>query len=285
MATSYEQAFANELEAALQELEGVGESGFLEGESAGFLEGELGFLEGEGELGELGFLEGEGEVSEQFFGNLARIGINAARSALQGLGGGGDEEMAGEGELGFLEGELGFLEGEGEYEYELNPIRRVYPDAMMEHLAHEAIMAESEQEAAEQFFPLIGLAAAKLLPLAAKAAPMLGKALLKGAPKLMKVAPNLTRGIGNITRTLFRNRRTRPLLRSMPTIANRTVQNLAQQAARGRPVTPQTAVRTLARQTQRVLSNPHACAAAQRRSQMMDRQWHRFAGKRRCNCK
>jgi len=254
-------AWEHELE-ALPELE-------FELEGAGFLEGEY---------------EQEGEFeTEQFFGRLAkmatspalrRIGMSAARAALQSLS---ESELEGEGELefefegeGFLEGE-GELEGELEYEYELNPIKRVYPDAMMEHLAHAAMEAENEQEAAEQFFPLIGLAAAKLLPLAAKA----GAKLL---PKLMKSAPKLIRGVSNMTRSLHRNPRTRPLLRTMPTIVNNTMNNLARQAARGRPVTSQQAVRTLAQQANRVLSNPQRCAQAYRRSRTLDRQMHRVGG-------
>lgn len=230
-------------------------------------------FEGEGELE--GLPEGEGE-QEQFFGTLARlarspalrrIASTAARAALQSLG---ESEMEGEGEFeGELEGE-----GEGEGEYELNPIRRIYPDAMLEHLAHAATEAENEQEAAEQFLPLIPLVAAKLLPLAAKAIPMAAKAL----PKIMKVAPKLTRGVSNITRTLFRNRQTRPLVRTVPTIAKRTVNTLARQAAQGRPVTPRQAVRTLAVQTNRMLSNPQQCAHAFRQSRVLDQQAHRIAG-------
>jgi hypothetical protein len=267
-----------------QEWEALPELEF-ELEGAGFLEGEY-ELEGE--------LEGEFET-EQFFGRLAkmatspalrRIGMAAARAALQSLGESelegeleGEFEFENEGEgflggivqgLGSLLGE-GELEGEYELEYELNPIKRVYPDAMMEHLAHAAMEAENEQEAAEQFFPLIGLAAAKLLPIAAKA----GAKLL---PKLMKSAPKLIRGVSNMTRGLHRNRRTRPLLRTMPTIVNNTMNSLARQAASGRPITSQQAVRTLAQQANRVLSNPQRCARAYRRSRALDRQMHRVGG-------
>src|SRR5205085_12006682 len=88
--------------------------------------------------------EGEHE-SEQFFGRLAqlaarglqspalrRIALSTARSALGSM----LREHEHEGEF------------EGEFEGEqLNPIKRVYPDAMMEHMAHAAATAESEQEA------------------------------------------------------------------------------------------------------------------------------------------
>lgn len=242
-------------------------------------------LEGEGFLESEGSLEGELEA-EQFFGQLARlasspalrrIGSMAARAALQSLS---ESELEGELEGEFeLEG-LGELEGELESEYELNPIRRVYPDAMMEHMAHAAMEAESEQEAAEQFFPLIGMAAAKLLLLAAKALPSVMKIGAKALPKIMKVAPKLTRGVTNMSRTLYRNRRTRPLLRTVPTIANNTVQQLARQAVRGQPITSQRAVQTLAQQANRVLSNPQRCAQAYQRSRALDRQAHVMGGAR-----
>jgi hypothetical protein len=242
---------------ALPELE-------LELEGAGFLEGEY-------------ELEGEPET-EQFFGRLAkmaasspalrRIGAAAARAALQSLG---ENEWEGEGELEFeFEGE-GELAGEYEFEYELNPIRRVYPDAMMEHLAHAAAEAESEQEAAEQFFPLVGLAAAKLLPMAMK----FGAKVL---PQVMKAAPKMMRGVSNMTRALFRNQHTRPLIRTMPTIVNNTMTNLARQAAHGQPITSRQAVRTLAQQANRMLSNPRRCAQVYRQSRALDRQAHQIGG-------
>src|SRR5215471_5897083 len=87
----------------------------------------------------------------------------------------------------------------GELEHELSPIRRIYPDAIMEHMAHEAQEAESEQEVAEGFLPLIPMLAAKVLPLAAKVLPKIGAKLL---PKLgnviSKVTPRLMRGVSNV---------------------------------------------------------------------------------------
>jgi hypothetical protein len=222
------------------------------------------------ELGELHEShEGECEIEgEEFLGGLANIALNAARSVLSG--------------------------GLGEYEseMELNPVRRWYGDAMLEHLAHEAAEAETEDEAAEAFLPLIPLVAAKLLPLAAKAAPLVAKALPKVTSVLNRVGPQLTRGIGNVARTLFRNPRTRPLLRTLPSIAQRTVGTLARQAAQGQVVTPQTAMRTLSMQTGRFLRQPRRCRTALRRSQWLDQQAHRLAasaprpagGGCRCRC-
>jgi hypothetical protein len=225
-------------------------------------------LEGETEL-EAEF-EGE-EESEEFFRRLAglaaravpspalrRVGQAAARSALRGVGGwiglDGELELEGEWETEF--------EGEEEGEWEANPIRRAYPDALMEHLGHAASEAESEAEA-EAF---VGA----LIPLAARVIPRV-------APAIMRAAPQLIRGVARVTRTLRRNPATRPLVRTVPTIVRRTAATLARRATRGRPVTPQVAVRTLAGQTARVLSNPRQCVRAYRRSCALDRRYHAAA--------
>jgi hypothetical protein len=186
-------------------------------------------------------------------------------------------ELAGE-----LESELEMeseLEGVGEFEAgmetEISPIRKIYPDALMEHLGELAAEAETEQEAAEHFLPLIGMAASKLLPVVARAiAPAAKKALPRIAKSLTRVTPQLTKGIGKIARGLHRRPGTRPLLRAVPAIARRTVHSIARQVAQRRPVTPRTAVRTLAQQTQRVLSSPRQRASVLRQHQQLDRRFH-----------
>jgi hypothetical protein len=224
-----------------------------------------------------GELEGEaGHETEGIFGTIGNL--------LGGLLGEGEAEFEGEGEMHELhemhELELeGELEGEGEFETELNPARKIYPDAMMEHLAHMASEAETEQEAAEHFLPLIGLAAKKLLPMVAKAvSPALKRALPRVARAVTRVEPRLTRGIATIAKGLHRSPSTRALLRAVPSIARRTVFNVARSAAAGRPVTPATAVRTLAAQTRRVLGTRPARAQALRRSRVMDLRLHRQLG-------
>src|SRR5262249_9378075 len=154
---------------------------------------------------------------------------------------------------------------------EISPVTRIYADAMMEHLGHAAMEAESEHEAAEGFLPLIPMVASKLLPLAARAAPrIIGRVLPRVARTISRVTPNLTRSVGNLSRTLYRNPRTRPLLRAVPSIARRTLTSIARQAAAGRPVTPQQAVRTMARYNRRVLHNPQIRNQVLRRSRIMD---------------
>src|SRR5271167_3436794 len=103
--------------------------------------------------------EGEGEIEGELEGELAGEGFFG--DIVGGLL--GEQELEGEFEA---EGEF---EGEGEFETESNPIRKIYSDAMMEHLGALAAEAESEQEAEEHFLPLIGMAASKLLPVVARA--------------------------------------------------------------------------------------------------------------------
>jgi len=239
----------------------------LEMEGAGEFEDEL-EMEDEGELEDE--LEMEGELEDEALegeGWLGAIG-NVVGSLL------GEQELEDE-----LEGEDEF-EGESELEQELSPIRKIYPDAMMEHLGELAAEAETEDEAAEHFLPLIGMAASKLLPIAAKAlAPVAKRALPRIAKVVSRVTPHLTRGVGKIARGLHRRPGARPLLRAVPAIARRTVHSIARQAAHGRRVTPRTAVRTLARQTQRVLGNRRHRSHALRRHHHLERRFHRGVGR------
>ncbi len=203
-----------------------------------------------------------------------------------------ESSLEGEGWLGAIGNVVGSLLGEAEDESEdessfeaeaedeINPIRKVYPDAMMEHLGELAFEAESEDEAAEHFLPLIGMAASKLLPIAAKAlAPMAKKALPKIVRAVTKATPQLTRGIGKVTKTLHRNPQTRHLVKAVPSIARRTVGSIARQAAKGRPVTQKTAVKTLATQTRHVLAHPQRRRNTLRRHQRLERTFHRGYGR------
>jgi hypothetical protein len=230
---------------------------------------------------------------------LRRIALAAARSALKGRARPWPV-IEGEGEFGELEselgelGELGELEGAQEFEFEASPAKMAQLAATMEHEGHAAAEAANEQEAAEHFLPLIGLAAKFVLPkLVGFAAKKLGglaarkiggrlisraggQLLRRVAPGLIRrVTPQLTRGVANITRTLYRNRATRPLLHAVPRIARTTMSRLGRQIATGRRISPQQAVRTLAQQTARTLSNPRILAQTYRRSLALDRHYHR----------
>jgi hypothetical protein len=205
--------------------------------------------------------------SEEFLGGLAR---RAAQAVLGSLGGQADgeyeEEFELEGEGEFEEEGEDELEGEWEGEFEdeaeamANPLQRVYPDAMMEHLGHAAAEAETEAEA-EAF---VGA----LVPLAAGLA-------RKAAPHIARSTPQLVRGLSTVAHTLRRNPSTRELVRVLPTIASRTTRSLARQVEHGRPITPQRAIRTLAGHTAAVLSSPRTRDHAVRRARVLDRRYHR----------
>src|SRR5215831_14092456 len=199
-----------------------------------------------------------------------------------------ESSLEGEGWLGAIGNVVGSLLGESEDEYEdessfeaeaedeISPIRKIYPDAMMEHLGEMAFEAETEDEAAEHFLPLIGMAASKLLPVVAKAvAPMAKKAMPKIARAVTKATPQLTKGIGQVAKTLHRNPQTRHLLKTVPAIARRTVGSIARQVAHGKHITPRTAIRTLAKQTSRVLGHPHHRRHALRRHNHLEKRFHR----------
>src|SRR5215831_6685139 len=154
-------------------------------------------------------------------------------------------------------------EWEGEFEDEseamANPLRRVYPDAMMEHLGHAAAEAESEAEA-EAF---VGA----LVPLAA--------GLVKhAAPHVARATPHLVRGLSKVTHSLRGKPATRPLVRAIPTIAARTTRSLARQVAHGRHITPRRAIRTLAGQTAAVLRDPRTRHRVVRHARALDRNYH-----------
>jgi len=68
------------------------------------------------------------------------------------------------------------------------------------------------------------------------------------------------------------------LVRVVPAIVRGTAANIAGQTARGAVVTPQAAVRTLARQTLRVLGSPQQSVQAFRRSRILDGHFHRRVG-------
>jgi hypothetical protein len=116
------------------------------------------------------------------------------------------------------------------------------------------------------------MVASRLLPVAARVLP---RVLPRVMSAVTRVAPQLTRGVTRIAGRLFRNPRTRVLLRALPSIARRTVGALARQAARGGPITPRLAVRTLARQAAGVLGSPSRVAGVVRRSRLLDRAYHR----------
>lgn len=77
-------------------------------------------------------------------------------------------------------------------------------------------------------------------------------ALAALAPMAIPLVQKGVQAAGNLFR---KNRRTRPALRALPTIANRAIQSVARQARMGRQITPQRVAATLAQQTARTLAS------------------------------
>ena len=77
-----------------------------------------------------------------------------------------------------------------------------------------------------------------------------------------RVTPVLARRSARLAQFLRRSPQTRPMLKVLPTITKKTAATLSAKAAKGKPITPRTAVRTIAKQTMRVMSNPQRTATA-----------------------
>jgi hypothetical protein len=219
-------------------------------------------LEGAAPVWRAAYPAGEGET-EAFFEDLAEYAAGGGRGGFGGVASGAARAAL---TTGVPLGQLGTVRWvetnvvDGEVEAELESAG-VTHEMMMEHFGHAAAEAESEAEAEAFLFPLVPLAAKFLLPKVASFA-------------MKKVAPRLIRGALNVSKTLRRNPTTRPLVRVMPTIVRRTVADVARQVERGRPVTPDLAIRYLAGETRRVLEDPRACVHAYRRSRNLDRRYH-----------
>src|SRR5262245_37774650 len=202
------------------------------------------------------------EVGEGAAGLLGpeAVPIGAAVGGYAGQRGG---QYLGQQAASYLSGLLPQQEYEGELEGEISPIRRIYPDAMMEHLGHAAAETHSEAEAE-------ALAGA-MIPLSARVVPAAG-------PAIMRAAPGLICGLSGLVSSLRRSPTTRPLVRVVPAIVRSTAASIARQSAQGAPVTPQAAVRALASQTVRVLGSRPQAIQAFRRSRLLDTRYHRTGG-------
>jgi hypothetical protein len=216
----------------------------------------------------VGWLTAPGSPQRQAALTLARQAIN---QGLPALGRWGGNQAASDQAASWLGGLLPQQEYEWESEFEINPIRKIYPDAMMEHLGHAAAEAHGEAEAESL--------AGAMIPLAARIVP-------QAAPTLTRAMPGLVSGITGVVRNLRRNPVTRPLVRVVPTIVRRTAANVARSTSRGVAMTPQQTLRMLAQQILSVLGNPQASAQAFRRSRALDRKFHRSGGvsQNSCSC-
>lgn len=137
---------------------------------------------------------------------------------------------------------------EGEFEDEFEAAAMPQPEALAEALAMMASQVQSEAEA-EAY---TGAFTARIIPVKSLA--------------MRRIYPRLVRGTAVLTQTLRKSPTTRPLVKTIPTIAARAGQKLARQAAQGKPITPTTAARVMAGETQKVLGNPMTSAKTLLRS-------------------
>jgi len=222
---------------------------------------------------------------------MQRLAMASARAALR-QGGVGDIE--GYDSLAFLgqsefEGESE-SESEGEMEQAVHFMQQFPTTALMEHLGHAAAEAEDEGESFAFLAPLIPMAAKLAAPLLTKgiglAAKVGGKLAAKALPQLAKMGtqviskavPQMTKSLQGVAKTMLQNKQTRPLVRTLPRIAQRATADLTRQVARGRRVTRQTAAQAVARQAAKVLGNPRQAVRAWQGSNHLDRKFHGVAG-------
>lgn len=216
-------------------------------------------LEDEDELEDEVGSEFEAEdEDEDFLGAIGGIG-----KALSGLLGDGEHEAEFEFEA---EAET---EDEAAEEYEdeafVNPVRRIYPDAeLMAHLSAKAARSANDSEA-EAFL-------GALVPIAAKLVP-------RAATVLVRHTPALIRGTSALGRRLRRDPAISRFVMAIPVILQRTAQSLADQAASGRPVTPDSVISTLTRIAARLLRTPSERDRAVRAVTTFDRRYHRRGGR------
>ena len=138
-------------------------------------------------------------------------------------------------------------EDEGETEDEMNAPVRVPPidDGLSEAMAVAA--SKSRPADAQSLGSALTVTIASRAPLSVKA-----------------VLPVLAKASGDVARNLAASSdpRAKALIRTLPSIQKKTIATLTRKAQTGKPVTPRTAVRVMARHASRVMGNPQAIATA-----------------------
>lgn len=257
--------------------------GVLEESAGGDLESYvMGETSWDGEDGEVG------EVGDQFLGSLIRKGVkavgqaakrggapmlkNLAQQAAQ-VAGGAIAGSTGANIARQIAGQVLRETESGDYEEESSESFAA-PGGDMEVLDemnyYAAMAAESESEAqADQFLgALAGLAGPLISGLFGDGEEESDNEDFEGQrdeflPALLPMAaPLIGKGVQALGKLFRGNRKTRAATRALPRIATRTAQSVARQARRGRPVTPQTVARTMARQTARTVASRPTFARA-----------------------
>ena len=145
-----------------------------------------------------------------------------------------------------------------ESEWESGESDRAGAAALMEHFAHAAAEAETE-EAADAY-------SGALVPAAARLASRGDGAILKSAPRLIQV-------LTGASRLLRQTPETRPLVRTLPAALRQTVAKAARQAADGKEPSPRAVARHLARSVAGTLNDPRRSTIALCRSQALERRY------------
>jgi len=242
----------------------LGQSEFeeeLEGEEEGeeFLGGIVRGLLGEGEYE---------DESEEFFGRIAAF-VRRAAPVLRQVARVA-APMVGTAFGGPLGGALGSMAaralGEGEFELE-DELEDEAEDEYEEELETESAHAMTESEALAEMMAAVAAQARS----EAEAEAMIGAATVtvlspRDRAELRRLLPHMVRAVCVLTRLLRQRRLTRPAVRAVPLIVQRSGRVLARRAAAGRPVNRRVAARVMSRQVRSVLGSPRQTTAALRRN-------------------
>lgn len=144
------------------------------------------------------------------------------------------------------------MEAELESEGALTPEDRLQVDSYLEDLGSAAANAQTEAEAEA----LVGA----MVPLACELIPRV-------KPLMMESSPAMVAGLGAATRLLYGDRRTRPLIRTLPTVLHHTAAVLNRDKLNGRKPTPERVVKVLANQAAKVVSSPQQTRRALKHAQ------------------
>ena len=93
--------------------------------------------------------------------------------------------------------------------------------------------------------------------------------------KVKKNAPTLARAASRLTQALRKSPKSAKLVAVVPNIAKRTAATLTRKAKKGKPVSPKTAVRTMAKQTKRVLGSPKRTTSALKQNRIKAKKLNR----------
>lgn len=238
-------------------------SGFDEFEEEDYL-GESDLLGFDGEADEWGFLKKAWSGIKKAGKTLAPIAKRLAPIAGKAIGGafGGPAGAMIGGKLGSfvsnLEDEelagLQGYDGYGDYEDE--------SDSEDEMNAEDFMDFEGEDEDVAEYMADMAAKAPNPTDAGAMAGAITITIASKAPLQVKAVAPTLTSAAARVTRLMKNNTATKPLVKVVPTIAKKTVATLAKKAAKGKPVTPTTAKRVMAKHAMRVLSNPRELTKA-----------------------